>query len=467
MVLGALVDAGLPVEDLSRGLAALRLDGWRLSARKVQRGFIEATRLEVILGDGSSSGSKSPAHQHGEKPPPHEHHEHHGTALRGDQVHQGDGHGADRHSHGGLVDHGHPRSHEPHRHLRDILGMIDGSDLPLRVKERSGEVFRRLAAAEARIHGRPIEEVHFHEVGAVDSIVDIVGSVLGLHLLGVEALWCSPATVGTGFVHGSHGEIPLPAPATMELLRGFPVTQRMTGHELTTPTGAALSTTLAKGFGPLPAMTVSAVGYGAGDDRPAQIPNVLRIILGDRAPAAVPAGAPGAPGAAAPAAGDRVVCLETSVDDASPQWIGHLIDRLLEAGALDVSVTPIVMKKSRPAHDLRVLAAPGTEGPLVELLFRETTTLGIRRSEMDRIVLERSFETVPTPWGAVRIKLGRRSGEILSAAAEYEDLHRIATENGIPLREVQRRAIEEYHRRQAAPRRAQNLSKDCPGSELL
>jgi hypothetical protein len=265
----------------------------------------------------------------------------------------------------------------------------------------------------------------------VDSIVDIAGVCLGLHLLGVEEAWCSPATLGTGFVKAAHGEIPLPAPATLELLRGFPVRQRETGYELTTPTGAALAVTLARGFGPMPELVVSAIGYGAGDDRPLAVPNVLRVVLGERT-------------GAAPIS-DRVVCLETNVDDMSPQWLGHLVERLLAEGALDAWLVPAQMKKSRAAHEIRVLAPLGSEERLAEILFHETTTFGVRRFEVDRWVLDRSFETVTTPWGEVRIKVGRREGRVLSATPEYEDLRRAAAKGGVPLKEVHRRALSEYH----------------------
>jgi hypothetical protein len=317
------------------------------------------------------------------------------------------------------------------RHLPDILQLLEASGLPEPARAKATAVFRNLARAEGKIHGIPPENVHFHEVGAVDSIVDIAGVCLGLHLLGVEEAWCSPATLGTGFVKAAHGEIPLPAPATLELLRGFPVRQRETGYELTTPTGAALAVTLARGFGPMPDLVVSAIGYGAGDDRPLAVPNVLRVVLGERT-------------GAAPIS-DRVVCLETNVDDMSPQWLGHLVERLLAEGALDAWLVPAQMKKSRAAHEIRVLAPLGSEERLAEILFHETTTFGVRRFEVDRWVLDRSFETVTTPWGEVRIKVGRREGRVLSATPEYEDLRRAAAKGGVPLKEVHRRALSEYH----------------------
>ncbi len=412
MVLGAMVDAGLRFEDLVQGLSGLKLSGFTLNQEKVKRGPFEATRVKVHLSDPPAPWGKDDHHPHDHRGhdhrPPSERHDHH--------------HG---HSHAGGA--------APHRHLADILELIGSSALPPPVKEKASAVFHRLAGAEAKVHGVPVESVHFHEVGAVDSIADIVGSALGLHLLGVEEVWCSEATVGTGTVRGAHGEMPLPAPATLELLRGFPLKQRETGFELTTPTGAAIATTFGRAFGPMPPMVVAAIGYGAGDDRPGPIPNVLRLVLGEMA-----AGAPGT---------DRVVLLETTVDDMSPQWIGYLIDILLEAGALDVTVAPIHMKKSRPGQEIRVLAPPGKDGPLADLLFRETTTLGIRRSEVDRLVLDRSFETVATPWGEARIKVGRQGGRVVSASPEYEDIQRIARASGEPLKNVHRVALEEFYRR--------------------
>ena len=409
MVLGALVDAGLPLGDLAAGLASLGLEGFRLEGEEVRRGAFRATRVRVVLDwpDAPSSLTEDHHHQH--------RHEH-----EGGEVHE----------------HAHPGGAHPHRHLADILAILEAARLPAPVREKAAAVFRRLGEAEGRIHGVPVEEVRFHEVGAVDSIVDIVGSVLGLHLLGIEEVWCSPATVGSGSVRGAHGEIPLPGPAALELLRGFPLRQRDCGFELTTPTGAAISTTLARGFGPMPTMTVETIGYGAGDDRPGPVPNVLRLAIGEREEAPRPAG-------------DRVVALETSVDDMSPQWIGYLVDRLLEEGALDVTVAPIQMKKSRPGHEIRVLAPPGKDAALAGLLFAETTTLGIRRTEVERLVLERTIETVSTPWGEVRIKVGRREGRPVTASPEYEDVQRLARSARVPFKEVHRLALQSFWKFQA------------------
>jgi hypothetical protein len=424
MILGALVDLGLPASSLEEGLSALGLPGWRLEVRREMRGPIEGTRLRVILGSGAIL------------PEPPSHHGHRHGSGHGD-LHQPPHSHEHEHSHEPHPSHeeSKPRAaHTPdhHRHLADILSILEKSKLPEAVTTPAGSVFRRLAEAEARIHGVPVEAVHFHEVGAVDSIVDIVGVCLGIHLLGVEEVWSAPLTVGTGLANMAHGRLPLPAPATLELLRGFPVEQRESGCELTTPTGAALLTTLAGSFGTFPPMTVSAVGYGAGDDRPGPVPNLLRAILGERTVPPFPA--------------DRVVVLESNIDDMSPQLLGNLMERLFDAGALDVSVAPILMKKSRPAHEVKVIVAPDSEGRVLTRLFQESTTFGVRRMEVDRAILARESKTVDTPWGAIRVKVGSRGGVVLTASPEHEDLKEAAARSGIPLRDLHARVMEVYRR---------------------
>jgi uncharacterized protein (TIGR00299 family) protein len=376
MILGALLDAGLSLDELRGGLASLRLPGWRLEAAREPRGPFLATRARVLVEpESAAEGGK-----------------------------------------------------HPHRHLRHILELIQRSDLPGAVKSSASAVFRRLGEAEARVHGIPVESVHFHEVGAIDSIVDITGACLGIHLLGVDEVLSAPIVVGTGSVRVAHGEIPLPAPATLELLKGHPAEQRETGAELTTPTGAAILTTLARSFGTFPALTVSAVGYGAGDDRSGSLPNVLRVLLGERATSTPQA--------------DRITVLEANVDDMSAEWIGHLIDRLLESGALDVSVTPILMKKSRPANEVKVLATPDAEKVVLECLFRESTTFGVRRTEVERAILAREIRPVETEWGRVSVKLGRLGEDIVTASPEFEDLRRVSRQSGLPLKEVHQRVME-------------------------
>jgi hypothetical protein len=307
-----------------------------------------------------------------------------------------------------------------HRHLPQILRMIENSDLPARAKASSAEVFRRLGEAEASVHQVPLEEVHFHEVGAVDSIADIAGACLGFELLGVEAIHCSALNVGSGTVQTEHGVLPVPAPATAALLRGKPVYSSGPAAELTTPTGAAVVAALACDFGPMPPLTILAAGYGAGDlDFPKQ-PNVLRVLIGE-------------PSGAAEAA--LVAVIEANIDDAGPQVLAYAMERLLEAGALDATLSPLVMKKGRPGSLLRVIAKPEDRERLARIVFAETPTLGVRMYGAERRVEARGFEEVETPHGKVRMKVAAGG-----ASPEYEDCRRIALEKGVPLRQVQAEA---------------------------
>lgn len=426
MFLGSLVHAGLPLQELESGLRKLGLDGWSLRHSKVFRGAFEVARVQVVLeGDSVSSEGHEHRHSHGHS---HDHDDEHEHSHKHEHGHSHE-HGH-RHDHEDSHEHGH--SGEGHRGLREIVALIESSGLPEKVKSDSKAVFQRLGEAEALCHGIPVESVHFHEVGAVDSIVDIVGSCLGLHLLGIDEVRSAPITVGMGFVRGDHGKMPLPAPATIELLRGFPIDQRDSRAELTTPTGAALLTTLSASFGTFPPMVVENVGYGAGDDRPGPIPNVLRVFIGETR--------------AAGNHGDRVLLLETNLDDMNPEWTGHLVEKLYGEGSLDVWLSPILMKKGRPAQELKVLAPLDKESRVLKTLFAESTTFGVRRREVDRVTLEREFHSVETPWGKVRVKVGRLEGEVLSASPEYEDLRSVAAQAGRPLKEVHQVVMETYRR---------------------
>jgi uncharacterized protein (TIGR00299 family) protein len=433
MILGALVDAGLALEALEEGLGALGLSGWKLEAAKVMRGPIQATRVKVLLDDQHSRAHPpapgSPPHSASYDPAPS-----HPASYDPAPSHPASHDPAP--SHPASYDPAPPHGHPEHRHLSDILQIVQSSSLPGGVQASAAAVFRRLAQAEARIHGVPLEAVHFHEVGAKDSILDIVGTCLGLHLLGIEEVWSAPITVGTGFVKGSHGTLPLPAPATLELLRGFPMEQRDSQAELATPTGAALLTTLAKGFGTSPPMVVSSVGYGAGDDRPGTVPNVLRVILGARSFKAHRT--------------DRVLVLETHIDDMSPQWLAHLMESLFKAGALDVAISPVLMKKSRQAHEVKVMAPVELESRILRILFSESTTFGVRRMEMDRAILEREIVSVQTPWGPVEVKVGRWGDETVTVSPEFEAVRAAAEKAGLPLKEVHQRVLEIYR---SQPRR--------------
>jgi uncharacterized protein (TIGR00299 family) protein len=363
MILGALLDAGVEPKVWQGELNKLNLSGYELKIDRVQKQGIAATAVRVLVGGGSQE-----------------------------------------------------------RHLAEIEELIGTSQLPAEVKETSVEVFRRLAEAEARVHGTTPDRVHFHEVGGVDAIIDIVGSVVGLWLLGIEELYASPLPLGHGFVDCAHGRLPLPAPATVELLQGVPVLSRDVEGELVTPTGAAILTTLAKGFGPFPPMTVEGIGYGAGQ-RDFPFPNLLRLLVGATSPTL-------------DARMETLTVLEANIDDLNPEFYGHLMERLFTAGALDVYLTPVHMKKNRPGVVLSVTCPPAQAETLAALIFAETTTIGLRRQEVQRWALARERVEVETPYGTVGVKVARLSGKVMTASPEYEDCRRLALESGVPLKEV-------------------------------
>jgi hypothetical protein len=366
MTLGAQVDAGVNLDEIDAELRRLGLPGWSLRAEKVRRGPIQATKVDVKV----------------------EGHQHH------------------------------------HRGLTDILKLIEKATLPPRVWARATEVFKCLGEAEARVHGIPIEKVHFHEVGAVDAIIDIVGSCVGFELLDVADFVCSPLNVGGGTVQTEHGLLPVPAPATADMLRQAPTYSTGIQRELVTPTGAALVAGLVNRFGPMPAMTVGKIGYGAGSFEFKEQPNVLRLFLGEAAETVASAEEP------------EVSILEASLDDMSPEVGGYVLEQALAAGALDVYFTPVQMKKNRPGVVLTVICPPDKADALVRLIFEQTTTIGLRQSTARRRTLERAFVTVKTPLGEVRMKLARLNGRILNAAPEYDDCQRLAREKGVPLKQV-------------------------------
>jgi uncharacterized protein (TIGR00299 family) protein len=376
MCLGALVDAGCDPARLAGMLAGLGIGReFDLSFERVKRGPLAATKARVfVIGK------------------------------------------ADEH---------------PHRRLADVLRLIDGARLPGRVAERAASAFRALAAAEAKVHGESVESVHFHEVGAVDAIVDVVGTCAALEVLGVEEVHSSEATVGRGTIRSAHGELPAPGPAVMNLLAGKPLRTRDVGHELTTPTGAALLATLAgPRFGSIPAMTLLAQGWGAGDADFKTHPNVLRVLLGETAPAAGAGAEPkGAP--------ERCVVLEANLDDLTPQLVSAAIDALLAAGALDAFTVPCLMKKGRPGHLLAALAREGDVARIEAVFFRETTTFGVRRRAAERTVLAREIVRVATEFGEVEVKVGRLDGlGVVTAAPEYESARRLAEAKGVAVRAV-------------------------------
>ena len=393
MLLGALVDLGLSVDALRSELAKLALPGYRIETRKVHRSGLHATKVDVVTEES------------------------------------GTGHGHD-HGH----EHGHPHG-PPHRGLREILDLVEASALEPGVKDRSARLFRRLAEAEASVHGTSPAEVHFHEVGAVDSIVDVVGGVVGLTWLHADRVVASPLNVGTGTVNMSHGVFSVPPPATTLLVQGVPIYGAGEG-ELLTPTGALLVTGHATAYGPLPPLRSEGVGHGAGSrDTPGR-PNVLRLIVGEEAGDVV---------------GQKIVVLEAEMDDLSPQLCGPLVEKLLGTGALDVYYTAIQMKKGRPGILVTVLVDPARREAAEEVLFAETTTLGVRRQEWDRTVLDREIVTVETPYGPVGVKVGRRGGRVYNAQPEFDDCQRAAAARGVAVKEVWAAAVAAYRTRHPSP----------------
>lgn len=400
MFMAAAIDLGVDPEEITRALSGLKVPGWKLAVSRAERHAITGTHVDVVLepSEPPADGEAAAAHpEHPAHPPPPPHH--------------------------------------AHRSLADIRRLIDACEtLSPKAKVTAQEIFTVIGEAEARIHSVPIERIHFHEVGAVDSIVDVCAAAFVHERLGVEQVLCVPPPLGSGQVRTQHGMMPVPAPATLEILRDVPVRFEGLG-ELTTPTGAAIIKVLAT-VGPLPPCTVRKVGYGVGTKDFRDRPNVLRASLAERPD--VPSSEAGT-GSGAP--DDPVWVLEANLDDASPQLIGSLIEDLLEQGALDAFVIPAVMKKGRPGHLLSALANRRDRERLTDLLLRESTTLGVRFHRSERTILERRFQPVQTPWGEVSVKLGLRDGTVWNAQPEYEDCRRIAKAAGVPLKEVHAAAL--------------------------
>lgn len=396
MILGALVDAGLGWEDLRADLARLALPGYALERREVMKGAFRATKVEVHVADPGHGHHEGPSHEHSHLPA----HEH------------------------------------PHRTLPIIRELIARSTLPDGVKANAIRIFARLAEAEGRVHGAAPDTVQFHDVGAVDAIVDIVGACIGLHRLGIDAVHCSALPIGGGMVNGPHGRIPVPAPGTAELLKGFPVVDTGVQRELVTPTGAAILTTLAAAAGRMPPMTVSAVGYGAGTME-LDTPNVIRLFVGESSAPAL---------ATAPGETETVVQVETTVDDMSPQLYDPLMERLFAAGALDVYLTPVVMKKSRPGIVLVALCPPALAPVLARVLFEESTTIGVRWTAYQRARLPREMVALPTSLGTVTFKVARLDGQVITVTPEFDEIRRLARDKGLSVREALERARAEGRR---------------------
>lgn len=382
MTLGALVDVGLSPRSLRQGLKALPLSGYRLKVSKVYRGAIHATKVDVVI----------------------------------------------------------PRAAENHRSWPQIRRLLSKSRLPPTVKKQAISVFERLATAEGNVHGQDPAAVAFHEVGAIDALVDIVGSLLGCHELGVKTFSSTPVNVGAGTIDGTHGALPVPGPAVAELAKGRPIYSQGPAMELTTPTGMALLTTLTQTFDRLPLVVPGSVGYGAGAANPAEWPNVLRVFLGS--PVSTPSSLTPTPlpeGEGFKA--DQVIQLETNIDDMNPQLYETVVERLFQNGALDVSLTPTIMKRNRPGIILTVLAHPERAGTLTQLLFRETTTIGVRSQPVNRTTLSRSMQTIRLPQGRVRVKTVH-AGKTVSYRPEFQDCQAIAKKTCAPVQEVIERVMQ-------------------------
>jgi hypothetical protein len=427
MFMGALLDAGVAPSVFQDAVAALKV-GARLEISRVVRAGISATKADVWV-NGEKDSPREIYWEQAHSGVEHSHHEHSHV-----EPHE---HGHD-HSHGDSDSHSHNHTHpdEHGRGLNEIRQIISVTSISDRAKKTAINIFEALGRAEAKIHNTSVENVHFHEVGAVDAMVDIVCAAVGAEALGVDEFICSPLNVGGGTVQCAHGTIPVPAPATVELLADAPVYSSGVMMELVTPTGAAIVKTLASRFTSFPEMKIERSGYGAGSrDFPGH-PNVLRLTIGEANPHSL----------AANTASDTVAVLEANLDDLNPQVFGYVMDRLFEAGALDAFAMPVQMKKNRPGTLLTVLCKPEHAGELAQLIFTETTTLGVRRREETRQTLARRWENVGTRWGEVRVKVASMNGTVTNYAPEYEDCRRIAMENRVPLKTVMQEAAQAYLR---------------------
>ncbi len=422
MFMGAMLDLGLPRARLLKGLAPLGLD-FKLVVRKVQRSGLAARHVDVVVPEAKRAprGKSTSAKRRTSKSRPVHRaaldHAHPHPHAQGDPTHD------PSHAHSHDRAHGHAHG----RRYAEIRRLIERARLASPVKSRALAIFEALGRAEARVHGVELDEVHVHEVGAVDAIVDVTAAAIALDVLAIDRVTCSPVALGHGTVESAHGRLPLPAPATLELLAGIPTVPAHVAWETVTPTGAAILRTIVDEFGVLPAMTVERVGYGAGNDRPGPLPNVLRAVLGR----------------GNGLSGDRVAVIETNLDDFVPEHFDYLMERLFEAGALDVSLQHLQMKKNRPGFLLRVLARPADRDALARIVFAESTAIGVRTLEWDRLVLERESLRLATPFGAVRVKVVRGLDGRREYSPEYDDCKRVARKTGVALREVVERVLQQ------------------------
>lgn len=371
MILAALIDAGMPAEKLAEKLAGLKLDEFELNTSSINKNGFKATKVDILVG-------KQP----------------------------------------------------PERHLKEILEVIQNSSLPESIQNRAIKIFQNIAAVEAGIHNKPVDQIHLHELGGTDTIVDVTGALLALDFLGVSHVYGSPIPLGSGFIKGAHGQIPLPAPATMGLLKGLPVRKTDIKAELITPTGAALLAELVDDFSPPPEMQVDMIGYGAGT-RDLPIPNLLRVMIGETAEKGNQIK-------------EQLILLESNLDDLNPEIYPYVMESLFNAGALDVCLLPVQMKKNRPGTQIQVLAEIQKAESMKEILFQETSTLGIRQTLVDRYSLPRIIQEVSTPSGVVRIKVAGEGTKYQKASPEFEDCQKLARENHIPIQQIYQEAIKAY-----------------------
>ena len=462
MLLGALLDAGVPFAFLQEEFAKLHLGNYELVHKSVNKCGIQAQYFNVVLPeeqehehahDGDQVNEHHHVHDHDCD---HEHEHHHDHAHDHAWMHaHGIAHSHDHepvleekpcscdhhhnHEHNHDQEHHHEHHthhhHHEHRNLHDIEEILDHSDLPKEVIAKAKEVFLVIAKAEAKVHGSTVEEIHFHEVGAIDTIIDVVGNILALQYLGIEKVFTTPVNTGFGFVECAHGQMPVPTPATAELLQGIPNYRGTVEKEMTTPTGAALLKALASPVKEVPdGFSGETIGYGAGT-RDVEIPNVLRVTMG-LWNETVGNGNSGS-------AVERLLFLECNLDDLNPEIMPYVLEKLLAAGALDAWLQPVIMKKGRPAQTLKVLCSPEQRQVMEQIMFTQTTTLGVRAYYVERTALERRWKTVQTPWGEVRVKEGLLDGKVVNAVPEFEDCKKIAEANGVPLKAVETAAVQE------------------------
>ncbi len=442
MTVGALCDLGVKPSAFEWELSKLEIGDFHAHWERKMRQNIEGVQFSIHEGaththDQDEEEHPHDHHGHEEEDHDHHHHQHEGHGHE-HESHEHEHKGHEHHDHEHVHDeHDHPHAEEHHEHhhhgrgYREIRSLIEASGLSDFVKRHAIGIFERIAKAEGKIHGMKPDEVTFHEVGALDSIADIVLACVGIEALKIDRVVASPLAEGRGWIDAAHGHFPVPAPATLEILAGIPLGSVDEPFEFITPTGAAIVAEFVQAFGPMPEMKIEKIGYGVGSRILASRPNVLRAVLGEPAPAA----------AADAYQRDTITRMETNIDDLSPEIVGAVTEQLLKAGALDVFLTPIQMKKNRPGLQLTALCEESAVGRVAELIFRQTTAFGVRMDRVDRLKLERAFETVQTPFGEVTVKIGRLGGETIQVSPEFESCKALSEKTGQPIRAIYEEAV--------------------------